>query len=189
MSNEKIEKTHWLQSSNKNYLGHYDLPNGEPVILTIASAQLEIVENPKLKTTNEEKVIRFAETFDWVKPWIVNAVNAQTIIKTLGEKFMEDSIGKKIKLYVTQTKVKGEEVDCIRVKNMAQHLLADDKISPQEVVVLIGCGDEEGLIQKAGLKIIDWCKSVKINSVADLPKVKFEGYCKRLSQIIADKCK
>jgi len=38
--------THWLQNPNKNYLGHWDLPNGQDFVLTIASAQWEIVKDP-----------------------------------------------------------------------------------------------------------------------------------------------
>ena len=43
MTKENI-KTHWLYSPNKNYLGHQDLPNGEDVVLTIASANWETVK-------------------------------------------------------------------------------------------------------------------------------------------------
>lgn len=35
------KKTHWLQSANKNFLGHPDLPSGKDVILTIESAKIE----------------------------------------------------------------------------------------------------------------------------------------------------
>ena len=45
-------KTHWLQSPNKNYLGHWDLPEGKDLILTIESAQWEEVKNPNADARN-----------------------------------------------------------------------------------------------------------------------------------------
>ena len=45
-------KTHWLQNPNKNYLGHWDLPNGKDLVLTIKSAAWEEVENPRKKQRN-----------------------------------------------------------------------------------------------------------------------------------------
>ena len=106
-------KTHWLQSPNKNYLGHWDLPEGDNLILTIKSADWEAVENPVTKQKKECRVIRFEED---VKPLICNQTNAQSIMVSTGQKYMDDSIGCKIALYESQTKVKGETVDCIRVR-------------------------------------------------------------------------
>jgi hypothetical protein len=40
MTDDKT-KTHWLQTPNKNYLGHWDLPNGKDIIVTISSAGWE----------------------------------------------------------------------------------------------------------------------------------------------------
>lgn len=177
------QKTHWLQNPNKNYLGHWDLPSGADVILTIQSAEWEEVKNPITRSSEAKRVIRFKETYEWLKPFICNEVNAQAILKSTGEKFMEESHGKKIKISVGQTKIKGEEVDCLRVKAVPQNLLSSGKISAEEVKNL------EALIESAEINKADWCKSVQISSLSDLPKVKFEGFCKRLNQIISEKCK
>jgi hypothetical protein len=114
-------KTHWLQSPNKNYLGHWDLPDGKDLILTIASAKWEEVENPVLKKNDPKKfeshkVIRFEEDY---KPLICNQINAQSIIKATGKKYMEDSIGERIQLYVGVhfDKVSKENVDCVRIRS------------------------------------------------------------------------
>jgi len=112
---ENNKKTHWLQSPNKNYLGHWDLPGGKDLILTIKSAQWEEVKNPIINKSEAKRVVRFEED---VKPWICNQTNAQAILKVIGIKFMEDSAGKKIQLGVSsiidrRTK---DPIDCIRVR-------------------------------------------------------------------------
>jgi len=110
-------KTHWLQNPNKNYLGHWDLPNGEDLILTIESAKWEEVKNPIINVSEAKRVIRFKEK---VKPLICNQTNAQSILKATGTKFMEDSEGEKIQLFVTSirdNKTK-EEIDCIRIRSI-----------------------------------------------------------------------
>lgn len=109
-------KTHWLMNPNKNYLGHQDLPNGDDITVTIASAAWEAVENPKLGTKEEKRVVRFVEN---VKPFICNETNAATIVKVTKCKFMEETAWKQIVFFVSQTKVKGQTVDCIRIRDVA----------------------------------------------------------------------
>lgn len=111
------EKTHWLQSPNKNYLGHWDLPEGRDTILTIKSAQWEEVKNPITNTSEAKRVVRWEEK--GVKPWICNQTNAQSIINATGIKYMEESGGKKIQLFIDniQDKRTKDFIDCIRVRN------------------------------------------------------------------------
>lgn len=113
---EKQTKTHWLQSPNKNYLGHWDLPESGEIILTIKSAQWEVVKNPITNTSESKRVVRFEEN---VKPMICNQTNANSILKSTGIKYMEDAGGNLIKLYVANIvdKRTKEDIDCIRVKN------------------------------------------------------------------------
>lgn len=109
-------KTHWLQSPNKNYLGHWDLPENEDLTLTIKSAKWEEVKNPIINRSEAKRVIRFEENY---KPLICNQTNAQSIIKSTGVKFMEDSKGCRIQLHIGKHKdrVTKEDVDCIRVRS------------------------------------------------------------------------
>lgn len=111
-----MEKTHWLQSPNKNYLGHWDLPAENDLILTIMSAQWEEVRNPITNKTEAKRVVRFKEKF---KPLICNQTNAQAIINSTKIKYMEDSKDCKIQLYVGQhmDRRTKENVDCIRVRS------------------------------------------------------------------------
>tara|TARA_R110000822_G_scaffold80191_2_gene191244 strand:- start:12582 stop:13073 length:492 start_codon:yes stop_codon:yes gene_type:complete len=109
------QKTHWLQSPNKNYLGHWDLPEGNDLVLTIKSAQWEEVTNPIINKTEAKRVVRFKED---VKPFICNQGNAQSIIKATGIKHMEDSVGSKISLFIGLhfDRVSKDHIDCIRIK-------------------------------------------------------------------------
>ena len=108
-------KTHWLQSPNKNYLGHWDLPEKDDLVLTIKSAQWEEVKNPIINKSEAKRVVRFVED---VKPFICNQVNAQSILKATGVKYMEDSKGQKIQLFVGVhfSRTEKENVDCIRIR-------------------------------------------------------------------------
>ena len=111
-----MEKTHWLSSPNKNYLGHWDLPENEELTLTIKSAAFEEIENPTNGKKDVKKVIRWVEK--GYKPMIVNQTNSKAIYKSTGVKYLEDSEGKKIILFISQVmnRKEGEMVDCIRVR-------------------------------------------------------------------------
>lgn len=111
-----MEKTHWLQSPNKNYLGHWDLPEGRDLILTIDSAKWELVKNPITNTKESKRVVRFKEK--GVKPFICNQTNAQSIVVATQVKYMEDSAGCKVSLFVDNIKDKRtkENIDCIRIR-------------------------------------------------------------------------
>lgn len=113
---QRKSKTHWLQSPDKNYLGHWDLPNGEPVTLTIKLAEWRKVKNPITEEIHNRRVIVFKER--GYKPMICNQTNAQAIIKATGVKFMEDSKGLRVTLYVGQhiDLSSREKIDCLRIK-------------------------------------------------------------------------
>lgn len=171
------EKIHWLHNPNKAFLGHQDLPNGEDVILTIASAEWEAVENPKLNTTKEERVIRFVENYKWIKPFICNITNAKMIMKVTGDKYIEDSIGKKLKIGISQTKVKREEVDCLRIREIFQKDLTNyinkDQINNLKQLCVEAKKNESEIFS-----------ILKIKDFSFLPESKFQSVEKRLLTII-----
>lgn len=167
-------KTHWLSSPNKNYLGHWDLPNGNPVVLTIKSASWEEVKNPVLNTKDVKRVIRFLESDLWVKPFICNETNAKTIFKTIGSDFMEDSTGKKIKLCISKVMIKREEVNCLRVQNSSQSELDYTAITEEQSKLLL-----EAIIL-ADMNPDQINSAYKISSISELPSNKFEQCMKRL---------
>jgi hypothetical protein len=116
MSTTGTNKTHWLQNPNKNYLGHWDLPSNGDLIVTMKSAQWEEVKNPITGEVKAKRVVRFNED---VKPFICNEINAQSILDSTANKYMEDSIGCEIQLYIgshymTTSK---QNIDCIRIRS------------------------------------------------------------------------
>ena len=147
----KNEKTHWLQSPNKNYLGHWDLPENDDLILTIKSAKWEEVKNPIINKKEAKRVIRFYDK--GIKPFICNQGNAQSILESTGIKHMEDSEGSKIALYigVHLDRVSKENVDCIRVrksniiKEKPKLTPNSDKWDKAKEAVMTGSADFESI--------------------------------------------
>ena len=174
---EKI-KTHWLESPNKNYLGHWDLPNGEDVVLTIKTVQWEDVKNPATNKIKRCKVIRFEENYSWLKPFISNHVNCENILISTGTKFTEDCCGKRIKLYVSKYDNGRNTVDCIRVRTAPQ-IQVDDKLLSADQSKEIS-----DLIEMSGRKSRDILNALGVEKIEDLPANKYSMVKKRLLEIV-----
>lgn len=181
---EQMNKTHWLQSPNKNYLGHWDLPNSKDVVLTIKSANWESVTNPQTNTTTDKRVIRFEESFEWLKPFICNETNAKTIRKVTGENFMEDCTGKKIRIgidNIIDKKLK-EQIDCLRVRHVSHEQLMQDKqpINYEQVETI------SELLNKANKDIEKFCSAYKINSISELPSSLYNKVTNQLQRMVKE---
>lgn len=149
-------KTHWLQSPNKNYLGHWDLPeNG--ITLTIKSAKWEAVKNPVTSKEDACRVIRFKEDY---KPMICNQTNAQSILKSTDVKFMEDSSGCKISLFTGSAKYMGERVPCIRVQTNKEVIKEDSE--HDRIIGFIN----KGIIEKSVPYLVSVEKNLRDNDKA-----------------------
>lgn len=166
-------KTHWLQNPNKNYLGHWDLPEGNDVVLTIKSAQWEEVKNPITQTSEAKRVIRFKEDY---KPFICNETNAQLILKSTKRNYMEDCVGMKVKLFLSQVKVMGQNVDCLRVRDIPQSEMQDKLINSEQ------CEELLNLINDTDMSSADICKLMKIDSISNLPAKMYKKLKDRLIQ-------
>jgi len=107
-------KTHWLKNPNKNYLGHWDLPD-EDLILTIKSAGWEDVKDPTTGKVENKRIVHFIEDF---KPLICNQTNAISIYKSTGIRYIQDSSGSKIKLFVGEEYDRKNKitVECVRIR-------------------------------------------------------------------------
>lgn len=105
--------THWKKLCNPDYLGAYALTPGQDLIVTIKTVNREIVKGEGGKE-DECTVARFREA--GVKPMILNRTNCKTITKLYGTPYIEDWAGKAIQVYVTDTKVKGETTECLRIR-------------------------------------------------------------------------
>jgi len=116
------KKTHWLSSKDKNYLGHWDLPENKDLILTISGGGFEEVKNPTNGKTSTKKVVHFKEK--GVKPLICNQTNSLAITLSTGKRYIEDSIGCKIALFVGEylNRMTKEVDDCVRVRKTAVNI-------------------------------------------------------------------
>lgn len=171
------EKTHWLKTPNKNFLGHYDLPNGEDQILTIDEAKWETVKNPLTNTSEPKRVIRFKESSKWIKPFICNETNSSMICKVTGKKFMEDCKGMKVMLGVSTIKVKKEVVECLRVRNKNSSELTEKCISIDQANII------KNLIIGSDKSEIDILTAMGVNDFLDIKISKFNPLVSRLKEL------
>jgi hypothetical protein len=190
-------KIHWKMSPNTNYLGHQDLIDGKDVILEIARAGYEFVENPKITikdengkskpTVEEKRVIHFVETPKnklWLKPWICNETNAEMIMKATNTKFMKDSIGKKIQIGISTVKVKSEQVDCLRVREVySTELEAKNYISNEQINDLKNTLNQLGdfFTEQQMLTLL------KLDFIEQMPLEKFDAVKKSLNTKLQQK--
>lgn len=109
-------KTHWKKFHHPDYIGAYAFQPGEEKVLTIKSVSEEDVIG-----SNGRKepcmVVKFAEKEE--KPLICNVTNAKTIEKVAGSGYIEDWVGVKIQLYVTEVQAFGDTVDAVRIRPKA----------------------------------------------------------------------
>jgi len=105
------KKTHWKKLVNPNYIGAYSLENGKDKIVKIKKVVRETVTSEGGK--KEECTVAYLEN---EKPFILNRTNSKTITKIAKSPYIEDWIGISIKLFVSTTKLKGEEVECLRIR-------------------------------------------------------------------------
>lgn len=118
MEKEPEKKTHWKKLVNPDYLGAYSLNPGEEKVLTIAKVVRETVKGSGGKK-QECTVLHFVEK---EKPMIVNRLNSKIITKIYGTPYIEDWIGKKIKIYADMVEAFGDMVEALRIRSEAPKL-------------------------------------------------------------------
>lgn len=106
-----MEKTHWKKLINPDYIGAYSLDPGSDLTVTIESVGRELVTG-----TGGKKEECTVAKLKGQKPFIINRTNAKMITSIYGTPYIEDWRGKKITLYISKTKVAGEEVECLRIR-------------------------------------------------------------------------
>lgn len=106
-------KTHWKKLNNPDYIGAYELMNGDEateLVVQIESVSKELIKGPK----TEEGIIA---KLKGQKPLILNATNAKMITKLTDSPYIEDWSGISIILYVAKVRAFGETVDALRIKD------------------------------------------------------------------------
>lgn len=115
------EKTHWKKMTNPDYIGVYALEEGKDLIGTIKSVTREQVKGEGGKS-EECTVVYFVEKN--IKPLVCNATNAKTISKIYETPYVEEWAGKKIQLFASTAKLKGETVEALRIRPFIPNVTA-----------------------------------------------------------------
>lgn len=111
-----MEKTHYKNFYNPNYLGGYSIEPGKELIATISSAIVEEVVGQGGKK-EDCFVLHFAED---IKPMILNKTNSKAISKVAGSPYVEDWAGTRIQIYFDPSiKFGRETVGGLRVRETA----------------------------------------------------------------------
>ena len=97
---------------DKNYLGSWDVPDGEDLILTVDKAARDDVKNER--GTERKLTLHFVEDY---KPMILNATNSKAISEAVGSTKVEDWSGKHIAIYTTKVTAFGGTTDALRIRN------------------------------------------------------------------------
>lgn len=114
------QQTHWKNLANYDYLGAYSLSGKEEIILTIKNVKKERVT--ATGGTTDDCIVLYFENDGkevdgvLVKPMVCNKTNCKAISVATGSEYIEDWVGKKIKIFATTTKFAREVVPCLRVK-------------------------------------------------------------------------
>ena len=112
------EKTHWKRMLNPNFMGDWSLPGGKDVVLTIKGVtQKEGWSQDKGKKVMLPCIVFEEEAeFEWAKPLVPNSTNINMIVSVTGSKYIEDTVGKMIRIGTVHGKWFGKEQDALRVR-------------------------------------------------------------------------
>lgn len=103
---------HFEALFDATYLRWFDIEGKGDVTVTITKVRRE-----EVTLRGGAKKIAPIVTFNGAKKeFVLNRTNAESIAKVIGSPKPSQWIGKKVTLYVTTTKLKGETVNCIRVR-------------------------------------------------------------------------
>lgn len=144
---------------DKKYLGSWDVPEGEDLILTIDHAEQNEVQNKQGK--DDKLVIHFVEDY---KPMILNKTNSDSISSAVGSKRVENWKGQPISIYVANVSAFGGTTDALRIRDYApkvekaicadcgKEITAHDKYTVNKIVTLTRDKYGEALCWDCGQK-------------------------------------
>lgn len=99
---------------DKSFLGSWDLPENEDLIVTIDHAARDDVQNEKGR--EKKLTLHFREDY---KPMICNTTNAKAISKAHNSTKVEDWEGKKISIFKATIQAFGSTQECLRIRDYA----------------------------------------------------------------------
>ena len=97
---------------DKNYLGSWDVPDGEHLVLTIDHVEQNDVKNER--GSERKLTIHFAER--GYKPMILNTTNAKRIGKVAGSNKVENWENLRIAIYTEKVTAFGGTTDALRIR-------------------------------------------------------------------------
>ena len=98
---------------DKSFLGAWDVPNGEDLVLTVDYVSKDDVQNEKGR---EKKMALHFKERDY-KPMICNTTNAKAISKAYGSNDVENWENKKISIYKATISAFGQTTECLRIRD------------------------------------------------------------------------
>lgn len=135
---------------DKNYLGSWDVPDGEDLVLTIDHVEQNDVKNER--GSERKLTLHFAER--GYKPMILNTTNAKRIGKVAGSNKVENWENLRIAIYTEWVQAFGGMTDALRVREYA----------PRETEAFCDeCGQK---IQRHG--------EYSVNKIVQLSKAKYK---------------
>lgn len=102
---------HWKLMTDRDFLGACDL-QGKEVVCTISRVEQGALNRAGSKKTDRKPVISFEGK---AKRLVGNATNCTTLERMYGSD-TTGWVGKRVTLYPTTTKLKGVDVECIRIR-------------------------------------------------------------------------
>lgn len=136
---------------DKNYLGSWDVPDGEDLVLTIDKVARDDVKNER--GSEKKLTLHFVENY---KPMILNATNSKAISEAVGSTKVEDWAGKRISIFTQKVTAFGGTTDALRIRPMP----------PKETTAY--CDNCGSLIEPHG--------SYSVNKIVTMSKAKY-GQC------------
>ena len=100
---------------DKNYLGSWDVPDGEDLVLTIDHVEQNDVKNER--GSERKLTIHFVER--GYKPMILNTTNAKRIGKVAGSNKVENWENLRIAIYTEKVTAFGGTTDALRIREYA----------------------------------------------------------------------
>lgn len=96
---------------DKSYLGAWDVPDDEDLVLTVDHAARDDVKNER--GSEKKLTLHFVEDY---KPMILNATNSKNISQAYGSTKVEDWAGKRIAIHTEKVTAFGGTTDALRIR-------------------------------------------------------------------------
>lgn len=134
---------------DKNYLGSWDVPDGEDLILTIDHAEQNDVKNER--GSERKLTLHFVER--GYKPMILNTTNAKAIGQVCGSNKVEKWEGVRIAIHTEKVTAFGGTTDALRIR----------PYPPRETEVV--CEECGKMIKRVG--------EYSVNKIVEMSKAKY----------------